>query len=247
MPTISKLAVVLSAEVGQLLHGFRQAEEETASFQERLSQAGEKVSGALEAIGITLSAEAFGEFIHGAMEAAEKTEHLASSLGMTTEAMSRLGFAGKMVDVSQDEIGQAMGRMSKSLYEAQSGSSEAAKALADMGLSAGALMSMAPDAAFAKLADAIDGVNSPMQRLADAQAIFGRGAIALMPLLEKGSAGLKEMADESDRLGYTLGGADAKQLEEANESIKRLQAAMQGLANQMAVDLAPSIKGVTDN
>jgi|GEM_PF-6426658 len=131
MPTISKLSVVLAAQTGEFIAGLKQAEAETSNFQERLSQAGEKVSTALEAIGITLSAEAFGEWIKSSLEAAEATSHLASSLGMTTEAMSRLGFAGKMVDVSQEEIGQAMSRMSKSLYEAQSGSSEAAKALAD--------------------------------------------------------------------------------------------------------------------
>ena len=136
--------------------------------------------------------------------------------------------------------------MENSIEKAVQGSKQQAEAFERLGLNVGELSKLSPDQKFEKIADAIRGLQSPQERINAEMAIFGKTGAALGPLLDQGTAGIEKMGDEADRLHVTLNDVDAAKVLEANNSLAQLQDVIEGVENQILVDLAPLITDISE-
>jgi len=111
-----------------------------------------------------------------------------------------------------------------------------------------------------QVADKFAKMPDGAEKSAAAMKLFGKGGLAMLPFLNKGAAGLRELGIESDKTGNTMSG---KMLDAAKENAleqKKLDAAMQGAqitlgsmllpimtqgAELMNSVLIPAIQGVT--
>ncbi|HEY3545040.1 MAG TPA: phage tail tape measure protein [Propionicimonas sp.] len=111
-----------------------------------------------------------------------------------------------------------------------------------------------------QVADKFAKMPDGAEKSAAAMKLFGKGGLAMLPFLNKGAAGLRELGIESDKTGNTMSG---KMLDAAKENAleqKKLDAAMQGAqitlgsmllpimtqgAQLMNSVLIPAIQGVT--
>lgn len=92
-----------------------------------------------------------------------------------------------------------------------------------------------------KIADEIAAIENPADRSAYAFKVLGKSGSELLPMLIGGSKALREMVTEGTKLSG-LEGLDASKVEAANDAISRSKAAFQGVANIVAIELAPAIE-----
>jgi TP901 family phage tail tape measure protein len=152
-----------------------------------------------------------------------------------------LAYAAKQADIDFNSLGTSLRKMQVFLSEAGSGSKEANKTLAALGLTIEQLRALAPEDQFELLADRVNALQDPADRARAAVDLFGRAGADLLPLFEQGAAGIRAAREEAQRMGATLTGEQATALAEADDSIKRMGQSWDGLARTLTAAVAPAL------
>jgi len=96
---------------------------------------------------------------------------------------------------------------------------------------------LSPGEQLAKIADALQDIQSQADKVRLAEALFGaRNASSFLNLLEKGSQGLKEMTDAAKEMGRVFSSSEAAKVEEFNDRLTTLGAKLS--ANMKKAKLA---------
>lgn len=216
------------------------------SVQGSLRRLGSDLSGiqALAARALSFSGLGATASVAGILALAKSTADVADQMGkaaqgagVAVEQFSRLAFAGNLAAVSQEDLGAALRRLSAD-------AADGGKLLQELGLSAtdAAGKTKSADQIFAEVADLFQSLPEGVTRTNAAVTLFGRNlAGTLLPLLSGGSAGLKALADESDRFGKTITGDQFRRAEEFNDNLTRLQALAQGAGQEIGNALIPAL------
>jgi hypothetical protein len=88
---------------------------------------------------------------------------------------------------------------------------------------------------------AIARLPDPMTRADAVMKTFGKSGSALIPLFNKGEAGLKDMLDEIDSLGGGISEQAIGRLEEMHQATNKWDTAMTSAKSAIAVELLPAI------
>jgi len=134
--------------------------------------------------------------IKGAIAGAFAVDAIVGAIGKFTD------FTGKLTDLSHqtgigteklqalenvfrassiETVTKSIGEMSRRLI---SGDAAAVNAMGTLGLKTSELLALNPDEAFTRIADAVAGVENPMERITIAQEIFGKGGKELLADLD---------------------------------------------------------------
>lgn len=199
----------------------------------------------LAGIGAGLSAGALVGFARQAIDAADNLGKLSQRVGVAVESLAELQYAGKLADVTTEQLGDALRKLSVNLQAAAGGAKEFQGAFAAVGISAAELRNIGADAAVARIADAFARTEDGAAKTALAVRLFGRTGSDLIPLLNQGSAGLRAAGDEARRFGLVITADAARAAEQFNDDITRLQASAQGLGIALANRVLPSLTAFT--
>lgn len=151
-----------------------------------------------------------------------KMTNASQTFGVSTEFLSGFGYAAKVAGVEQAKLGEAMkGFIEKS--RAQGG------VVGDLGE---ALMRQAD--IFARLPDG-------PQKAALAMQTFGEAGLAIIPVLNKGGDGIRELTDEARQFGIVIDGDAAKAAKALKQDLERLNAASEGLKVALVSGLTPAL------
>ncbi len=210
---IGNLAVSLSMETAAFQKSASLAETRVAGMQAKfagfgkgLAALGAGLAGGLIIGGITSAATGAFELGSALSEAAEK-------MGVTVEGLQRLRVAARETGVSNEQLDGAMVKLNKSLGELQLGTKSAVDAYAQIGLSADELKGKSPDQALRLIADALNKIPDPQQRIAIGSDLMGKSFAQLVPMISGGSAALEKYAQQSKASGE-VSDANAKKLDE---------------------------------
>lgn len=210
----------------------------------------ERVAGSLSStlagLGAGLSAGALIGFVRSSIDAADNLGKLSQKVGVTVESLSELQYAGKLADVSTEQLGDGLRKLSVNLTEAANGSKEMRAAFGAVGISAAELVSLKPDQALARIAEAFANTEDGASKTALAVRLFGRSGSDLIPLLNAGAAGLRTAADEARRFGLIVSSDSARAAEQFNDNLTRMTSSAQALGVQLANVLLPSLTRFTD-
>lgn len=210
----------------------------------------ERVAGSLSStlagLGAGLSAGALIGFVRSSIDAADNLGKLSQKVGVTVESLSELQYAGKLADVSTEQLGDRLRKLSVNLTEAANGSKEMRAAFGAVGISAAELVSLKPDQALARIAEAFANTEDGASKTALAVRLFGRSGSDLIPLLNAGAAGLRTAADEARRFGLIVSSDSARAAEQFNDNLTRMTSSAQALGVQLANVLLPSLTRFTD-
>lgn len=217
-----------------------------ASVNSGLGKIGSALGSVQSAIIGAVGIGGMGALIKSSMDASDALAKASDRLGITTEALAGLHYAGDLAGVSAEQLNTGLGKMSKTLAEAAGGSEQANEAFRALGLSSKELAQVPADQAFMRISDALMDVDNNMQRLKLTQDIFGRGATDIINLMAEGSNGMKAAAAEAKALGLALSRVDAAKIEIANDSFTRIKGVFSGIGNTIAVQLSPYIQAVGD-
>src|SRR5690606_32355398 len=130
----------------------------------------------------------------------------AGKIGIATEELSGLRLAAEEVGIEANAFDKGLVKMSRSVAEVAGGTGEAADAFGTLGLAADKMMGMAPEEQFRLIADSINNIPSPAEKLDVAMSIFGKAGADMVNVLAMGRDGLDETQKAAERLGIALGG-----------------------------------------
>lgn len=102
------------------------------------------------------------------------------------------------------------------------------------------------DQALFNFAKSIEGITDPGQRAQALFDAFGKSGLKMAGLFEGGEEGLKALVAEAEKLGFALSEADGKAIEEANDAVRRVTKAVEGLWNKLVVALAPAVQMIAE-
>lgn len=217
----------------------------------RLSRFGRGAKVAFAAVGAAAlaAAVAMGAVIKGSIDTADEMSKLSQKTGVAIETLSQLAYAGKYADIGVDTLGTSLIKLSKNMNDIAMGKgAQVQKAFDALGISVmnadGSLRSadQVLYAVAARFATLPDGAT----KTALAVQLFGKSGAELIPLLNGGAEGLRQMAAESDRLGFTLNETTGKAAEAFNDNLTKLGAQFQGIANKIMVAILPALEAFSE-
>lgn len=171
---------------------------------------------------------------------------LSSQTGLSVERLQELQYASELVDVSIDQIADALKSMIGTMKDATSGTGDAAEAYKRLGVRVTDAQGNLRDSneVFEEIIRRLSEVKNPTERAALAMKIFGEEAGRLNPLIEDGGKKLKQLSKEAHDMGYVMSDETVSSLGELDDAMQRFDNTSEAVKNQMALALLPVLTSV---
>lgn len=187
--------------------------------------------GSLSTLATAFGVAATANIVRTAANFSDEMGKAAQKVGLTTESLSKLKYAADLSDVAFEGLQTGVRKLSSNLVTAAQGGKDAKEAFALAGIqirdTAGNLK--ASDVVLAEIADRFASMPDGVTKTALAVKLFGKSGADLIPLLNSGSDGLRDMGDEAERFGLVIDQKAAKAAENFNDNVTRLGSAIEGL------------------
>jgi len=237
---LATLSIDLEAKLARLEQGLNRAVQLSEQQAGRMQAVFSAAQGAAASLGVaaTGALAAAAVFTRGqaAIATLDYLDDLAEKYGVAASSLSEYRFAAEVAGTPIDALAAGLGKLSKA-------SAEGNAALKALGVqtkdSQGNLRAI--DQVLLDVADRFKSAEDGPLKAAYAVAIFGKSGADLIPILNKGAAGISELRDQAKRLGVSFTDEAAKQAGDFNDNLKRLELASQSLAVQIASKLLPTL------
>ncbi|MBR1230202.1 hypothetical protein JQ600_35495 [Bradyrhizobium sp. AUGA SZCCT0176] len=240
---IGALRVVLGADTAALDKGLKDSQSKLGAF-------GVAVTAGMAAVaaGVAAAAVQIAGSIQSTIDSADKLNKMSQSTGMSTEALSKLGYAAELSDVSMESLGKSVGKLSKAIISAANdAASPAGQAFTQMGVAV-----KDQDGTIRNSADVISDVAGKFATYRDGAAktalaiqLFGKAGADMIPLLNQGAAGLKESGDELERWGGVIDSKTAQAAERFNDNLRKMDTIKKSLFVTITAKLMPSFEALS--
>lgn len=171
----------------------------------------------------------------------------AQKVGLTTEELSKLAYAGDLADVSLETLTSSLGKLTKAQAAALDTSSKTAEVFDALGIAVknadGSLRSSGD--VLGDFAEAFKDLGGSPEAVAAGFQIFGRSFQELIPLLKDGRQGIKDAGDELESFGGVISTQAGKAAEEFNDNLTRLKTQFSAIFAQIAAQLLPSLQDLS--
>lgn len=174
----------------------------------------------------------------------DAVQKMAARTGLSTEAVSALGFAAGQSGTDIGSLEKGVRTMQRTLDDAANIGGRAAEAFQRLGVDVDALRQMSPEQQFMALAEAIGSVADPGERAALAMQVFGRAGTALLPMFADGADGIQKLVDQASQLGIVMDQQTADSAARLNDSIGELQTALKAIVVTVGAAVAPALSGM---
>lgn len=242
---LGALRIILGADTGDLESGLKSAAVKVGIF------AGVSIAAG-EAIGRTLGGAIrnVADAIPATINAMDQMAKQSQKIGIPVEQLSAFKLAADLSDVSMEQLGKGVAKLSKAMVEsAAKPTSEAASAFKAIGVSAkntdGSLKSTTD--VVTEIAGKFEGLKDGAGKTAISMALFGKAGADLIPLLNSGSTGLAEMVVEARQLGLVISTETAKSAEAFNDNLRRLGAVKDGIIIQLSAHMLPLLQALSQS
>lgn len=245
---VASVIGALRVNLGLNSAGFRTGLNESETRLQRFGRTSKAVFSAM-ALAAAAVAGALGVMVKGSINAADSMSKLSARTGVAIETLSQLAYAGKYADVPIETLGASMVKLTKTMADVAAGRGADIKTSFDaLGISVtnldGTLRTA--DQTFFAISDAFAKMPDGATKTALAVQFFGRSGAELIPLLNTGSAGLRAMAAESDRLGFTIDKTSGILAEQFNDNLEKVKLQFTGIVNKITIALLPALTRFSD-
>lgn len=226
---IAEAFVRLFVDRSELKKGLREGKKDVEDFADSAKDFAKELGHELTRIVVPAGiAVAIVEAGKAAIESAAEMHNLAEETGFTVEQLSRLEYAASQ---PVEEFSGAIRSFNQKIIEAVQHGGQAEATFRSVGVSAQFLRAHTGDAnaVLLKVADTFSRTSDGAGKVTVATDLFGaRIGTKLIPTLNKGSAEIKRLGDESDRLGRTMTGETAANAEQFINRMNRLKQVLEG-------------------
>ena len=175
----------------------------------------------------TVAAGATAGAIFGAAKSYAKLgaelDRISRQTGIAVENLTALKFAAARNGVEFDDLVGSVEEFNVRLGETlQTGKGPMSDALKQLNLDAESLSKMPVEEAFGRIGDELNKLTAEHRGFM-ADEIFGGDGFKILPLLQRGSAGIKELTKEASRLGLVMSGESAAAAAQLNNRFMEMQ------------------------
>jgi hypothetical protein len=199
-------------------------------------------------IGVAFTVDAIKDFIVSMEELGVQTERTAAMLGITVEQASTLNAISTLTGGSSDLLARAMERLAFNMQQAAAGGLRQQDAFRQLGISYkdanGQLLPL--DTMLGKIADRFATAPDGPAKTAVAITLFSRAGAEMIPFLDRGAKGLKELGDAAQDTGVILDKATTTQLEAAHQKTVLMSDSVKGLGIVLMKEMIPSLNEAND-
>ncbi len=245
---VLELAGKLTLDAQEYLNGLSEAEDAGNGFANGLSAvmsgaaaAVAAVSGAVVALGAAIYKQTKATAEYG-----DKVDKASQRMGISTEAYQEWAYVLDLAGGSIDGLEAGMRTLSRVLVEAADGSQSAFEALEAVGLAAEDLEGMTLEDQLNTVIGALGEMESGAERTAAAQALLGRGAMDLGPLLNMTQEDIEAVKQEAHDLGMIMSEEDVAASATLMDSLTRFEGTLRGIRNTIFSEFLPGITQMID-
>lgn len=241
---VGSLRISLGLDSAQFQTGLKNAQTGLQRFAGFAKTAGLAIGTALLAAGGVVAVA-----MKGIIDEADKMSKLSQSLGVPIEELSKLAYAAQLADVDIDALSKGLKRLSAGMLDStESATGPAARAFAMLGVSAtDASGKLRPaNQVLEALADRFAKLEDGPAKTAIAMRLFGKSGADMIPLLNEGSAGLREMYAEAEELGIVLDEETGRAAEAFNDNLTRLGKVKDGIVTKITAGMLPALASMTN-
>ena len=182
-------------------------------------------------------------FVETTIQVGDQIQKAAIRIGISGDELEQWNYIATRSGVSAETLQFAFAKMQRSAFLAANGTKINAAAFRALGVSvkdsSGQLKK--PNQLFIETADALSSIENPTQKVAVAQAIFGRGAAQLIPLINEGASGIEELKKRFEEIGGGFAPEFFGHAEEAQDAIEDWEASLTSLKSAVIISILPSI------
>ena len=177
---------------------------------------------------------------------ATEVTNLSRTMGMTTEAYQEWDYVLKTVGSSAEAAQGDISKLAEKAQDAATGSGEAAELFAQLGIkvkdSQGTFKSQSE--LFDEVITKLSRMKDETERNAIASKLLGSTGEKIIPLLDKGAAGLEESKKMAHEFGVVMGEEALAALKDVTLAANNFDEAGEGLKNTIAVGMAPAVENL---
>lgn len=167
---------------------------------------------------------------------ADAMNTMALQTGIAVEQLSKFKYIAQQTDTDFNTLVGSVARFQTTLRKAlATGKGDMPKALAELGVSAQALINMDAGAQIIAIATAIDKLGSQEDKIGAIGRIFGPGAAKnLAPFFSEGAKGIAALSDELAKFGGVITTKTAKDSDAFFDNLNKMGAALGAVRTQIA-------------
>lgn len=177
---------------------------------------------------------------------ATEVTNLSRTMGMTTEAYQEWDYVLKTVGSSAEAAQGDISKLAEKAQDAATGSGEAAELFAQLGIkvkdSQGTFKSQSE--LFDEVITKLSRMKDETERNAIASKLLGSTGEKIIPLLDKGAAGLEESKKMAHEFGVVMDEEALAALKDVTLAANDFDEAGEGLKNTIAVGMAPAVENL---
>lgn len=239
MSVVSDIEIRLRADIARLQQDMTQARQAVGGAMTHITNAVRGAATGLAALAAGLTVGAFAGWIKGAIDAVDAIGDISPATGVAVKDIAALQMAFQFGGLEAGDFEKTMIKLSGAIA---AGDKSFARIGVNTRTATGGLRE-SKDVLY-DVADAFADLQDGTAKTALATDIFGKSGAALIPMLNNGSEGLREMAEMADKLGLSFTEAGVEAAGKFNDSLDTLGLASQGVARQVAVELLPTLNSL---
>lgn len=194
--------------------------------------------------GIAAMGAGIGVTIGDTIRFGDQMDKMSRRTGITVETLSELNFAAQQSGTNIQAVEQGYARISRVILDAELGLKSAHDVFDQLNIDWRELRELDPAARLERIADAFAAL--PSEERVGVARLLGRQIQALLPLLDGGAKGLRDLRQEARDTGNVMDRATAEAAAKAADEFNRLRNQVTGLSREIGTDLLPQITGLID-
>lgn len=240
---IGALRVNLGIDTAQFQDGVKKVGSGLDSISKKAAAFGAAVGAALAGMTGVMAAA-----VRGVINEADKLGDVADRLGVSVEALQELRHAADRGGMAVGNFDVAFRRFIRRSAEAAQGTGAAVGAFKELGIQLrdGEGRLKQSDVLLGEVADALQKVQNPADKLRLAFKMFDTDGAAMVNVLAGGSAGLAHFREEARNLGIVLSDDAVRGAQAFKDNLDTIGKAKDGLVTKLTAQLLPALEMLSE-
>jgi len=240
---VARLHVRIGAKLDDFNRGMQSVSSKLQSTGQRVSRAGAGLTKGITAPLVAAGGAAIG-MANKYASMGDDIAKTAQKVGIGTDALQELRYAGEQTGVESDQLDRALGRLNQRMGRAAAGNDNYAEALANLGVDMDRVKegTIETDEAFMQAIETLHGMEDASEQAAMAGELFGtRLGRELLPMIQSGNIEVAELREKLHELGGVMDEDAVKAAEDYRDNMNDLRKSFAGVGMELANKFIPII------